>query len=88
MKQITIKVIRKWFNDQQIQARHEPAGLKWAINEANEEFQCDAYDLFLLLVSNTPIDGLYTHSYGFHTANGRHIIRTMQNFYYEWESNQ
>ena len=34
-------------------------------------------------VSDKPIDALHTHSYGFHTANGRSLIEGMQNTYYE-----
>ena len=28
---------------------------------------------------------LYTHSYGFNTANGRGIIETIKNYYYEYK---
>jgi len=36
-----------------------------------------------LLLENKPINALHTHSYGFHTANGRSLIEGMQNAYYE-----
>ena len=36
-----------------------------------------------LLLENEPISDLYTHSYGFHTRNGRELIEGMQNAYYE-----
>jgi hypothetical protein len=39
-----------------------------------------------LLLANTPIPELYTHSYGFHTANGRHLINSMQNSYNTYTS--
>ena len=35
------------------------------------------------LLENKPIDNLHTHSYGFHTANGRSLIKGMQNAYWE-----
>ena len=38
------------------------------------------------LLENMPINSLMTHSYGFHTANGRHIIETIKEKYYEYES--
>ena len=82
MKKITLKVIKKWFKDENLEPRHDLKGLKYAINESNKEFEVDALDLFLLLVSNTPIDELYTHSYGFHTRNGRYVINTIQNHYH------
>jgi len=39
--------------------------------------------LFHLLIENEPIASAYTHSYGFHTRNGCHLIETNQNYYYE-----
>jgi len=42
-----------------------------------EELEHDAFELLLLLIENRPIDSLHTHSYGFHTANGRYIIDKM-----------
>ena len=44
------------------------------------------FELLQLLLENRPIEMLYTHSYGFHTANGREIINQLQNKYYEYES--
>ena len=43
-------------------------------------------ELLQLLLENRPIEMLYTHSYGFHTANGREIINTLIDKYYEYES--
>ena len=42
------------------------------------------WDLFHLLVENKPINSLMTHSYGFHTANGRGIIERIKSYYYEF----
>ena len=42
----------------------------------------DAFELMRLLLENKPIDALHTHSYGFHTANGRSLIESMQDAYY------
>ena len=36
-----------------------------------------------LLLENKPIEALHTHSYGFHTHNGRELIQGMQNAYHE-----
>ena len=44
------------------------------------------FELLELLLENKPIVDLYTHSYGFHTANGRGIIETIKEKYYEYES--
>jgi hypothetical protein len=51
-----------------------------------EELQHDSYDLMKLLLANEPINSLMTHSYGFHTANGRFIIERIKENYYEYEN--
>ena len=38
-----------------------------------------------LLLFNDPIPLLHTHNYGFHTATGRNIIETIQEYYYKYE---
>ena len=58
----------------------------FAINDIAEEVDYDSYALMQLLIENRPIDGLHTHSYGFHTANGRELINGIQNKYYEYEN--
>ena len=54
-----------------------------AINHIADEVEYDSFALMQLLLENKPIDALHTHSYGFHTANGRSLIEGMQNAYYE-----
>ena len=39
-----------------------------------------------LIFFNDPIPMLHTHSYGFHTATGRNIIETIEEFYYEYKN--
>ena len=64
--------------------RHKPAKLAEACNEVAEEFNHNsALDMLKLLCFNDPIPGLHTHSYSFHTASGRNIINTIQEYYYE-----
>ena len=63
--------------------RHNCEALAEAINHIAEEVDHDAFELMRLLLENKPIDALHTHSYGFHTANGRSLIEGMQNIYYE-----
>jgi len=50
------------------------------------ELEYDEFELLQLLLENKPIDAIHTHSYGFHTANGRHIIDTIKEKYYEYEA--
>ena len=63
--------------------RHNCEALAEAINHIANEVEYDSFALMRLLLENKPIDALHTHSYGFHTANGRSIIEAMQNTYYE-----
>ena len=66
--------------------RHNCEALASAINEVAKEVKHDSYDLMELLLTNTPIPELYTHSYGFHTANGRGLIESMQHAYNSYTS--
>tara|TARA_Y100001951_G_scaffold1403_1_gene939 strand:+ start:36 stop:293 length:258 start_codon:yes stop_codon:yes gene_type:complete len=68
------------------ECKHDAYAMSEAINDMAEEIDADEWDLFHLLVENKPINSLMTHSYGFHTANGRNIIETIKSKYYEYES--
>jgi hypothetical protein len=70
-------------NDLGFQPRHNVEALAVAINHIADEVEYDSFALMQLLLENKPIDALHTHSYGFHTANGRSLIEGMQNTYYE-----
>ena len=63
--------------------RHNVEALAVAINYIADEVDHDSFELMRLLLENKPIDALCTHSYGFHTANGRSIIEGIQSIYYE-----
>ena len=64
--------------------RHDCEALASAINDIAAEVDHDSFELMRLLIENKPIDALHTHSYGFHTANGRSLIEGMQSKYYEY----
>ncbi len=66
--------------------RHDCYALAYAITDMAEELDYDECELLYLLLENRPIDALHTHSYGFHTANGRRIINKIKDYYYEYES--
>ncbi len=66
--------------------RHDCYALADAITDMAKELDRDECELMYLLLENRPIDALHTHSYGFHTANGREIINNLQHKYYEYES--
>ena len=63
--------------------RHDCSALAKAITKASKKFNQDEFDMMYLLLENSPIDS-FTHSYGFHTAYGRELINTMQDYYYEF----
>ena len=89
MKRLTSKKVKdymSWRTDEEL--KHCPDCVAQACNEVCYEFCHDnAVDLMKLLFFNDPIPSLHTHSYGFHTATGRHIIETLKMKYYEYENN-
>jgi len=69
------------------ECKHDAYALAEAINQTQQDMDYeDEWDLFHLLIENKPINRLMTHSYGFHTANGREIINKIQDYYYGYES--
>ena len=70
----------------QMTPRHDCHALAQAITDASLDMDYDECELMYLLLENRPIDALHTHSYGFHTANGRGIIERIKEYYYEYES--
>jgi len=66
--------------------RHDCYALAYAVTDMAEELDYDEFALLQLLIENKPIDDLHTHSYGFHTSNGRGIINKLKEYYYEYES--
>ena len=87
MKQLTSKKVEKYFKSRtDEELRHCPDCLAAACNDGAMEFNHNALDLLKLLCFNDSIPSLFTHSYGFHTATGRNIIETIQQFYYEYKN--
>ena len=87
MKQLTPKKVEKYFKSRtDEELRHCPDCLAAACNDGAMEFNHNALDLLKLLCFNDSIPSLFTHSYGFHTATGRNIIETIQQFYYEYKN--
>lgn len=82
----TIKQIEEIFNSNNIpliDVRHDLKAVKLAVNHMVECTNIDdANDIVNLVFFNEPITEMYTHSYGFHTRQGREIIETFKNNYY------
>ena len=72
--------------DLECKPQHNCEALASAITEMSQQLVHDECELMWLLLENRPINSLITHSYGFHTANGRHIIETIKEKYYEYEN--
>jgi len=84
---MTGKQVEKYIReDLGMTPRHNCYALADAITDMAEELDHDECELMYLLLENRPIDAIHTHSYGFHTANGREIINNLQHKYYEYES--
>jgi len=63
---------------------HNVDALASAITDMAYELEFSEFELLQLLLENKPVDAIHTHSYGFHTANGRHIIEKIKEYYYEY----
>ena len=91
MKKLTSKKVREYMSyrtsDDFI---HCPKAIAAACNDIANEYAdtdfakaADALDYLRLLFFNDPIKGVFTHSYGFHTATGRAIIEQLKSRYYD-----
>ena len=91
MKKLTSKKVRDYMSYRTSEGiRHCPECIALACNDMAEEYGCtdfasaaDPLDYLRLLLFNDPIKGMFTHSYGFHTATGRQIIEQLKSKYYE-----
>ncbi len=84
MQKITIKQLKEYFkNDLQMQPKHNLKACKYAFNELNKEINTDVFNLVYLIFENKECKELQTHSYDFHTRNGRYLIETFKELYYK-----
>lgn len=81
---MTIKQAKDYIIENYGQPRHDISSLVKACRVVAKKFKADSDDVFFLVIENKPITYLYTHSYGFHTANGREIINNVHDKYYEY----
>ena len=72
--------------------RHCPKAIAAACNDMADEYShtefgkaAEPKDYMKLLFFNDPIKGMFTHSYGFHTATGRMLIEKLKERYYEYK---
>lgn len=77
---ITQKYIKEYIKTNYEQLRHCPKAMKAALNMTAKQEGVSPVSLFHLVIENEPMNG--THSYGFHTAYGRHLIDTFAHYYH------
>ena len=72
--------------------RQCPEAIAAACNDVADEYShtefgkaAEPKDYMRLLFFNDPIKGMFTHSYGFHTATGRMLIEKLKDRYYEYK---
>ena len=88
---MTATQISGYLKDTYGECRHDAYAMSKAINKFSKKSNIHIYgdeyalkwSLFHLLVENKPIPELHTHSYGFHTRNGRYIIEKLKEYHYE-----
>ena len=88
---MTATQISGYLKDAYGECKHDAYAMAKAINKFSKKSYIHIYgdeyalkwSLFHLLVENKPIPELHTHSYGFHTRNGRYIIEKLKEYYYE-----
>ena len=96
MKKLTVNKVKQYFawrTDEELS--HCPEAIAAACNDMSDEYAgtefgieaAEAKDYMKLLFFNDPIKGMFTHSYGFHTATGRMLIEKLKQRYYEHNEN-
>ena len=79
--------IRAYLIDTYGKSRHDCHSLMKACEIVAKNHHVDPTDLFHFLIENEPVQGLYVHSYGFHTRTGRGIIDELSSTYNELNDN-
>lgn len=62
--------------------RHDVKAMAKAFRLLSKRLHVSSEDLMRFIISNKPMDGVYTHSYGFHTGAGRDIINQFEEAYH------
>ena len=83
MKRLTAKGIEKYLTENYGNCRHDAEKMVKACKEVSQIHNCKSLEVFHFMVEQQPIPGLYTHSYGFNTREGRMIREEFEYFYYE-----
>jgi|TARA_R100000482_G_C5121707_1_gene146210 hypothetical protein len=82
IKNLTIKRAEDYIYYNYGYLNHDIKSLVKTSRQMAKKYNCTALDMFFLSIENKPINKLYTHSYGFNTSAGRHIIEEFKLKYY------
>ncbi len=63
--------------------RHDTGKMEYACIQLANDLKVKPEEIFFFMVENEPIEGLYTHSYGFNTRQGRGIKESFESYYYD-----
>ena len=83
MNKLTIPSAKRYIRENYGQERQNISILVKAIRKISKAEGVNPLDLFFLIIENKPM--AMTHSYGFHTRYGRHLIDTTISTYYQIE---
>ena len=83
MDKLTVKKATDYITLNYEQPRHNMLALVKSCKNVAKQYGIDPIDMFKLVIENKPIHSVHTHSYGFHTGNGRELIESVHSAYYE-----
>ena len=77
------KQMHKYLMDNYGKVAHDMDNMEYACGELAELHELTPKEVFLFMVEDKPIKGMYTHSYGFNTREGRALKQQFEAYYYE-----
>jgi len=83
IKKLTQKFATDYIHYHYGYLKHDIKQLVKASRTTAKKYNCSPLDIFFFMIENKPVKGIYTHSYGFNTSEGREIKETFKNTYNE-----
>ena len=83
IKKLTQKFAADYIHYHYGYLKHDIKKLVKASRTTAKKYKCSPLEIFFFMIENRKIKGIYTHSYGFNTSEGREIKETFKNNYYE-----
>ena len=76
------KEMHKYLTETYGKVVHDMDNMEYACGEISNLHDVTPKEVFLFMVEDKPIEGMYTHSYGFNTREGRALKEQFQLYYY------